>query len=203
MNKTLSALTLVALAVLGTGGILILETQTASRLADSQQAIQTRNLLQVLPTERYDNQPLDNPLAFSEVPLPASTLIRGYQATLGGQPSAVILQSQVTGYGGRIELLIGIGADGKLLGVKTLNHHETSGLGARIADQDSAWLKRFEGKSLGQPMDTGWALKKDNGQFDQMAGATITSRAVIQAIHDALRYFDEHRAQLLGKADHE
>lgn len=203
MNKILSALTLTSLVVLGAGAILILENQTTSRLASSQQAIQTQNLLQVLPADRYDNQPLDNPLVFKEVPLATSALTRGYLATLGGQPSAVILQSHVTGYGGRIELLMGIGADGKLLGVKTLSHHETSGLGARIADQGSVWLKRFEGKSLSEPTDQGWALKKDNGQFDQLAGATITSRAVIQAIHEALRYFDEHRTQLLGKAPNE
>jgi electron transport complex protein RnfG len=56
----------------------------------------------------------------------------------------------------------------------------------------------FSGKTIGDPPDAGWALKKDQGQFDQMAGATITSRAAINAIHDALRYFDQHRAQLLG-----
>lgn len=46
-------------------------------------------------------------------------------------------------------------------------------------------------------------MKKDGGQFDQMAGATITSRAAVDAIHDALRYFDEHREQLLGEPEHE
>jgi electron transport complex protein RnfG len=46
-------------------------------------------------------------------------------------------------------------------------------------------------------------LKKDQGQFDQIAGATITSRAVINASHDALRYFDEHRQALLGSPSHE
>jgi electron transport complex protein RnfG len=61
----------------------------------------------------------------------------------------------------------------------------------------------FSGKSRTDPGDNGWALKKDQGQFDQIAGATITSRAVINATHDALRYFDEHRQALLGEASHD
>ncbi|MNI20567.1 Electron transport complex protein RnfG [compost metagenome] len=56
---------------------------------------------------------------------------------------------------------------------------------------------------MNDPDDKGWALKKDQGQFDQVAGATITSRAVLNAVHDALRYFDEHRQQLIGENLHE
>lgn len=59
-----------------------------------------------------------------------------------GQPAAIILQSRTRGYGGPLELLIGIGANGRLLGVKTLSHQETSGLGARIAEEHG-WLSVF------------------------------------------------------------
>ena len=99
-----------------------------------------------------------------------------------------------------IELLIAIDTNGKLLGVKTLKQNETPALGGPIGDWPNHWLQVFTGKSRGEPNDAGWALKKDQGQFDQMAGATITSRAAINAIHDALRYFDEHRSALLGSA---
>ena len=99
-------------------------------------------------------------------------------------------------------LLIAIDSHGRLQGSKTLKQDETPGLGGRIAEQPNAWLQGFSGKSRTSPDDAAWALKKDNGQFDQIAGATITSRAVISALHDALRYFDEHRQQLLsGAAD--
>ena len=132
-----------------------------------------------------------------------STLLGGYLATKAGQPSAVLLRSQTLGYAGSIDLLIAIDANGKLLGVKTLKQSETPGLGGAIADWPNAWLQVFSGKSRTEPGDNGWALKKDQGQFDQIAGATITSRAVINAIHDALRYFDEHRQQLIGSSPHE
>jgi electron transport complex protein RnfG len=110
----------------------------------------------------------------------------------------VLLRNQTEGYAAAIELLIAIDTNGKLLGVKTLKQNETPALGAPIGDWPNRWLQAFTGKSRGEPNDAGWALKKDQGQFDQMAGATITSRATINAIHDALRYFDEHRSALLG-----
>ena len=47
------------------------------------------------------------------------------------------------------------------------------------------------------PIPEQWAVKKDGGQFDQFTGATITPRAVVKAVYQALTYFDEHRAALL------
>jgi len=114
-----------------------------------------------------------------------------------------LLRSQTMGYEGSIELLIAIDPNGKLLGVKTLKQSETPGLGGKIAEWPNTWLQGFAGKSRSDPGDSGWALKKDQGQFDQVAGATSTSRAVISAIHDALRYFDEHRQQLIGSSTHD
>jgi electron transport complex protein RnfG len=203
MNRAMSVGVLALLAAIGAAGTLLVQQATAPRIEQEQRAIQARNLLDILPLDSYDNQPLDQPLTLANVQLSHSTLLAGYRATRNGQPSAVLLHSRVSGYGGSIDLLIGIAADGKLVGSKALRHSETPGLGARIAERPNAWLQGFIGKSLGDPGDAGWALKKDNGQFDQIAGATITSRAVIEGIHDSLRYFDEHREQLLGSPAHE
>ncbi|WDH34198.1 RnfABCDGE type electron transport complex subunit G [Pseudomonas chlororaphis] len=199
MSRATSLGVLALLAAVGATGTFFVHQTTAPRIEREQRAIQARNLLDLLPVDSYDNQPL----AIDNIQLSHSTLLAGYRATRNGQPSAVLLHSQVSGYGGPIELLIGVAANGKLLGSKALRHSETPGLGARIAERPNAWLQGFIGKSLGDPGDAGWALKKDNGQFDQMAGATITSRAVVEGIHDSLRYFDEHREQLLGSPAHE
>lgn len=127
-----------------------------------------------------------------------STLIGGYRATRKTQTVAVLLRSVTEGYAGNIELLIAIDANGKLLGVKSLRQNETPALGGPIGDWPNRWLAMFSGKSRDDPPDAEWALKKDQGQFDQMAGATVTSRAAVNAIRDALRYFDQHRTVLLG-----
>ncbi len=198
MNRNLSVLMLVVVAGLGAGTTFFLQHASAPHLRAEQRLIESHRLLDMLPAGSYDNQPLDQPLTLQDAALSNSTLLGGYLATASGKPSAIILRSQTIGYEGTIELLIVINADGKLLGIKTLKQSETPGLGGKIADQPNPWLQRFIGKSRVDPADSGWALKKDQGQFDQIAGATVTSRAVVNAIHDALRYFDEHQPQLIG-----
>ena len=183
---------------LGIGATYLTQLSTAGRIKGQQQDLANRTLLDVLPTDRYDNQPLAQPVVTTPVTLAHSTLLGGYLATRAGLPSAVLLRSQALGYEGSIQLLVAIDPQGRLLGVKTLRQSETPGLGAAIADWPNPWLQSFNGKSLQAPTDSGWALKKDQGQFGQLAGAPVPSRAVLQAVHDALRYFDEHQAQLTG-----
>lgn len=203
MSRASSVVMVALLAGLGMGTTYLVQRSSAPRIAAEQRVIDSRHLLDLLPADSYDNQPLEQPLHLGNARLANSTLQGGYLATRAGQPSIVLLLSQTVGYAGNIDLLIAIGANGKLLAVKTLKQSETPGLGARIAEWPNAWLEHFSGKSRNEPADSGWALKKDQGQFDQIAGATITSRAVINAIHDALRYFDEHQQQLIGNSPHE
>jgi electron transport complex protein RnfG len=203
MSRATSIAILVLLTGLGIGLTWLMQHTSAPRIAAEQRLIDSRNLLDLLPADSYDNQPLEQPLTLENPKLENSTLLMGYRASKSGQASAVLLRIQVLGYTGTIELLIAIDTSGRLIGVKTLKQSETPGLGARIADWPNAWLQGFSGKSSTDPADAGWALKKDQGQFDQIAGATTTSRAVINATHDALRYFDEYRQSLLGKPSHE
>ncbi|MNF59963.1 Electron transport complex protein RnfG [compost metagenome] len=203
MSRATSIAMLVLLAGLGIGLTWLVHNSSAPRIAAEQRLIDSRNLLDLLTPDSYDNQPLEQPLALENMTLENSTLLTGYRASKSGQTVAVLLRTQALGYAGTLELLIAIDASGRLIGVKTLKQSETPGLGARIADWPNIWLQAFSGKSRADPADAGWALKKDQGQFDQIAGATITSRAVINATHDALRYFDEHRQALLGSPSHE
>nr|WP_314528744.1 RnfABCDGE type electron transport complex subunit G [uncultured Pseudomonas sp.] len=198
MNRTASFATLALLAALGTGITWLVQQAAAPRIAEQQRVLDSRHLLDVLAPGSYDNQPLQQPLHLADVQLAHSTLLGGYRAMRSGRVIALLLRSQTLGYAGSIDLMIAINPDGRLLGVKALKHSETPGLGAHIADWPQGWLQVFAGRSRADPADTGWALKKDQGQFDQIAGATITSRAAINAVHDALSYFDEHRQALIG-----
>ena len=202
MNRATSGVILVLVAGLGMAATYFAQHVSAPGIAVQQRLIDSRTLLDMLSPDSYDNQPLELPLTLTDRTLANSTLLAGYRATKAGQPSAVLLRSQTTGYAGTLELLIAIDVNGKLLGVKTLKQSETPGLGARIAEWPNGWLQVFSGLSLAQTGNNGWALKKDQGQFDQIVGATITSRAAINAIHDALRYFDEHHQALIGANSH-
>ncbi|MHC6224361.1 RnfABCDGE type electron transport complex subunit G [Pseudomonas sp. X10] len=194
---------LVIVAMLALAITLICQHWTARPIANAEQQLKSRQWLAVLPDGSYDNQPLQQPLQLTDPVRPHSRLLAGYRATLQGRTSAIVLQSQVQGYGGPMSLLVAIDHNARLLGVHVLEHQETPGLGAQVADPASHWLQQFIGRDRRTTAESAWALKRDQGDFDQLASATVTSRAVISAVQDALRYFDEQRQTLLGEDAHE
>ena len=187
-------------AVATVGLVAVTQQGTAARIQNAEREAQVRALAEILPADSYDNHLLDNALPLRDPLLGSDQPQTAYLALKHGQPSAVILQAVAPdGYSGSLRLLIGVYADGRIAGVRVLSHKETPGLGDRVELGKSRWVLGFDGKSLRDPDDAGWAVKKDKGQFDQFAGATITPRAVVKAVHHALQYFDAHRAELLGQ----
>lgn len=90
------------------------------------------------------------------------------------------LKAAANGYSGFIRILVGIDLNGMIKGVEVLEHQETPGLGAKIKEikpgEKTPWfLRQFIGKSA-----RGVAVKKD---IDAITGATISSRAVTDAIN--------------------
>jgi electron transport complex protein RnfG len=195
LSRPLAGLLLIVVLCLGIGLTIVLEKTSAPAIQASRDALRNQVLVGVVPAQKYDNQPLQNPL---ELPgrTPDSAVLEGFLVTLEGQPVAIIFHSRGQGYAGPIELLIGVSVDGRLNGIKVLSHAETAGLGERIVSEPQ-WLNGFLGKSLTDPDDAGWRLKQDGGTFDQIAGATMTSRGAIDAIRETLRYFDTEKTRLL------
>ncbi|WP_309137392.1 electron transport complex subunit RsxG [Pseudomonas sp. LS44] len=198
-----NSLVLGAFAIITVGLVALTQQGTAARILEAEREAQSRSLGEILPAGSYDNHLLDHSVQVFEpkllgkpAPLPA------YIATLHGRATAVILQvTAPDGYSGAIHLLVGIQADGRLAGVRVVKHRETPGLGDKIELSKSPWVREFEGRSLSNPDASGWAVKKDQGAFDQFAGATVTPRAVVKAVHLALQYFDAHKAELLGSEE--
>ncbi|VXC09631.1 putative oxidoreductase [Pseudomonas sp. 8BK] len=194
-----NALVLGLFAIATVGLVAVLQQATAGRIANAEREAQVRALSEILPQGSYDNHLLDNSIQLHDPLLGSKSPQTAYLALKDGKPSAVILRATAPdGYSGAIHLLIGIQADGRLAGVRVLGHKETPGLGDKIELAKSAWIRSFDGKSLSSPNEDGWAVKKDRGEFDQFAGATITPRAVVKAVHKALQYFDAHQEQLFA-----
>jgi electron transport complex protein RnfG len=111
------------------------------------------------------------------------------------------------GFAGPIKLLIGVNFDGVVTGVRALEHKETPGIGDGIDVSRSDWIYIFAGTSLEAPARAAWAIKRDGGAFDQLTGASVTSRAVVNAVDLTLRYVEVNREQIFaaradsGKAD--
>lgn len=84
------------------------------------------------------------------------------------------------GYGGEISILVGVDSDFNVKQVIILSHTETPGLGARITEE--SFTSQFKGLSVGDI-----ALKKEGGKIDAITGATISSRAVVEAIRNTMK----------------
>lgn len=95
------------------------------------------------------------------------------------------------GYSGEIEIMVGVDDAGKVNGVRVLRHAETPGLGANYAAP--AMLDAFY---KGRALDGDWKLKKDGGEVDAVTGATVTGRAIADAIEQGARRFAEDRSRM-------
>jgi electron transport complex protein RnfG len=151
------------------------------------------SLAQVIPASIHDNNPVTDTLAMKDAHDKEITV---YRARKNGRVTGVAYEIYGTGYAGEIKLMLGIDADGKLLGVRVLAHKETPGLGDKIEEKKGDWILRFTGLSFTDPPPERWKVKKDGGQFDQFAGATITPRGVLGAIRGGLEFFDANKAKL-------
>ena len=98
----------------------------------------------------------------------------------------IMQQHTYDGYNGHIAFWVAIDRQGEIIGVRAFEHQETPGLGDKIERQVSPWIDLFTGLSLANTEAADWALTQEGGQFDSITGATITSRASIQAVRAAL-----------------
>jgi electron transport complex protein RnfG len=199
-NALRTGVILFVFALVGTAMLAFTHDHTEPVISRSQQAEKLALINQVLPASLYDND-----LLATQRSVPPDDLLGTRQpsamwiARRAGAVSGVVLEAIAPdGYSGDIALLIGIGIDGNVTGVRVTAHHETPGLGDYIDRAKSAWIDQFLGKSLTNPEPKHWKVAKDGGTFDARAGATITPRAVVKAVRNALDYFARHRAALLA-----
>jgi len=197
-GRSLLVLLVIFLSAAATVTAVVIATRERSTRNETAQIMKV--LRTVLPPGGYDNEPdrdrilVRSPdLLGSDEPLPL------YRARLRGAPVAAVLTVVAPqGYVGPIRLLVAIDVDGRIIGMRTLAHRETPGLGARIDATQPGWLRLFRGRSLTEPPADAWTVRRDGGQFDQISGATVTSRAVVRAARDALLYFERHRAEIFA-----
>lgn len=182
-------------ALVTTAALVGANQATAPAIARAAQDDLKQSLGQVLPEGIADNDLLADTLV---LPQSAGRTVTVYRGRRAGAFSAAVFEYSARGYAGDIVVLMGVDAAGVVTGVRVLRHQETPGLGDKIEAAKSDWIRAFDGTSLTRPGASGWAVKKDGGQFDQFAGATITPRAVVKAVHEGLEFFAAHRAEISG-----
>jgi H+/Na+-translocating ferredoxin:NAD+ oxidoreductase subunit G len=169
---------------------------TRENIAAAQREVEARTLMEVIQDIPHDNDILSDSL---EVPADGRAILHTkdqliHVARQNGEPVAFIFPSMAPdGYSGAIYMLVGIGIDGQISGVRVTTHGETPGLGDKVDIKKSNWITGFAGLSLAEVPDSQWAVRKDGGRFDAFTGATITPRAVVAQIKRTLDYYAANR----------
>ena len=196
----ITASLLMLFAVIGGALVGLTFTQTQDDIKHNEELTLLKKLNNIIPAASYDNDLLLDIITLKANPLLGTDEESlAYRARKNNKDVAVVFSSIApNGYNGPIDLLVGIKADGTLAGVRVVKHRETPGLGDVVSSTHSDWIFGFEGKSLSNPEHKGWKVKRDGGVFDQFTGATITPRAVVKAVHNALLYFDQNQVTLFS-----
>ncbi|MFH7826158.1 electron transport complex subunit RsxG [Kluyvera chengduensis] len=178
-----------ALFAAGSTGLTAAINQLTKHTIDDQAEKQQNALFQqVIPPSSYNNDLLKSCFVVEAAELGKGTH-KVYIARQDDKPVGAVLEATAPdGYSGAIQLLVGADFNGTVLGTRVTEHHETPGLGDKIELRLSDWITFFAGKKIDGANDSQWAVKKDGGQFDQFTGATITPRAVVNAVKRAGLY---------------
>lgn len=198
-----NSLLLGAFALATTALLALTAELTKDSINAAEREAQLKALFEIVPRGTHDNDMLTETIKVPDDDWAGLGLKRGgdiYVARKANDTIAVIIPAVAPdGYSGDIRMIIGIKADGTVAGVRVLDHHETPGLGDKVELKKTPWILLFNGKSLQSPAPSRWKVKRDGGDFDQFAGATITPRAVVNQVRRVLEFADAHKEQLFIK----
>lgn len=141
-----------------------------------------QQLLGFMPQGSYDNHPLQRPIALAAGGLLNNPkALDGYLAYKKQRLSAVIVPVTVSGYEGPIRVWVAVAADGKLLNSRIIAQRETPTITDHVLAANSIWRAQFKGRSA-----------VEFAEVDQVAGATRTSRAVVEALARGVEFVNTH-----------
>lgn len=160
LTVTLLLITAVVAALLGFVNYLTEEKIAAGQREKAKKAMQ-----EVLPAESYEL-------------LDASA--EGINAVYRADDLGYVVDVTVNGFGGAINMMVGIDAEGRVAGVSIVSHSETASLGANCTRED--FRSQFSGA------EGTLAVTKDGGSIEALTGATVTSRAVTNGVNLALEF---------------
>jgi electron transport complex protein RnfG len=185
----------VLVVICGCSGLVLSYTNQATRNQRENQLltyVQGPSIKAVLAEYDYDNDPIQDrtTLAMGKDADGNPVQKNVYLAKKGGTLVAVAYASSGSGYGGEIDVMVGISMDGKLTGISVMTHSETPGLGARITE--TAFSNQFRGSDL----EEGVQLSSQGGSIDGISGASISSKGVITAVSRAIEAFPKVKEEV-------
>ena len=160
LTVTLLLITAVVAGLLGFVNYL-----TEDKIAAGQREKAKNAMQEVLPAENYEL-------------LEASA--EGINAVYRADDLGYVVDVTVNGFGGAINMMVGVDAEGRVAGVSIVSHSETASLGANCTRED--FRSQFSGA------EGTLAVTKDGGSVEALTGATVTSRAVTSGVNLAVEF---------------
>ena len=170
-------LILMIVSAVSAGALSLTYAVTKDRIATQKKLEELEAVLHTLPAAR-------RPGEFTELTADTSAAARAYPdlskiyiARRQGSLLGYSIQMVPRGYGGPIQMAVGIDRDGRVAGVAIIDLKETPGLGGNVAEPE--WLRQFRGKMGQEKLEVGVDV-------DAVSGATRSSRAVSLGVREAL-----------------
>lgn len=164
LTLTLFLITTIVAGLLG-----LVNYVTADTIAEQIAQKAENAMRQVLEADSYE--PLDVP--------EESAVTAAYRAGDRGY----VVRVAPNGFGGAIDMMVGVDVSGAVTGVAIVSQSETASLGANCTRED--FRAQFTGK-------TGTlSVSKDGGEIEALTGATVASRAVTEGVNTALEFVQE------------
>ena len=165
---------------------------TKEPIAEQRRIARMKAVNAVLPA--HDNDPDQNKIQIPwEKEKGKEETILIYKGLQNGQINGVSFEMANMGFGGELKVMMGLTIDGTIQAIEITKMAETPGLGAKILEPK--FKQQFQGKSLQNTPR--FKLKKDGGDLDQVTGATISPRAVVEAIDKGLHFYKENKNTIL------
>lgn len=123
--------------------------------------------------------------------LPDATTFEAVESATSGVQAAVkadtgwVIQASAKGFGGQVPVIVGLDADGAIVGVSFPENSETPGYGAQLYEEGNESAAALAASLVGKSGEV--AI----GDVDAISGATISSKAVVEAVNTALSCYNE------------
>ncbi len=193
--KMLIVLTLISAAA--SLGLAAFNDYTKPAIAENERQYTLSSIRKVIPEAEDPDPCTPSEPKFENAPDQDAVCVDGtmvYRGRKGGE--IVGLAFRTIGdeaYSGTITTLVGLDVGGEVTGVEIIKHAETPGLGSII--EDCEWRSQLVGND---PSSMVWKVAKDGGPVDQISGATISSRSVIDGIVDAIELFEKKNKEIMS-----
>ena len=112
---------------------------------------------------------------------------RIFPATMNGEFAGMAIEVNTNGFGGNVKMMVSFNAEGALVDYSILELAETPGLGSKMVD----WFRTKSDIRGALVSDGEVKVSKDGGKYDAITAATISSRAFMTGVNDAMATFTE------------